>query len=29
VDCGFNIMGMPAVKFDEEGKPTIAWNGEK
>ena len=29
VDCGYNIMGMPAVKFDEEGKPTIAWNGEK
>jgi hypothetical protein len=29
VDCGYNIMGMPAVKFDEEGHPTIAWNGEK
>ncbi len=29
VDCGYNIMGMPAVKFDEDGKPTIAWNGEK
>ena len=29
VDSGYNIMGMPAVKFDEEGKPTIAWNGEK
>ena len=28
VDAGFNIMGMPAVEFDEEGKPTIAWNGE-
>ncbi len=28
VDGGFNIMGMPAVEFDEEGKPTIAWNGE-
>lgn len=28
VDCGFNIMGMPAVNFDEDGKPTIAWNGE-
>lgn len=27
VDNGFNIMGMPAVKFDEKGKPTIAWNG--
>ncbi len=29
VDNGFNIMGMPAVKFDENGKPKIAWNGEK
>ncbi len=28
VDGGYNIMGMPAVKFDEEGKPHIAWNGE-
>jgi enoyl-[acyl-carrier protein] reductase I len=28
VDAGFNIMGMPAVNFDENGKPTIAWNGE-
>jgi enoyl-[acyl-carrier protein] reductase I len=28
VDAGYNIMGMPAVKFDEEGKPHIAWNGE-
>ncbi len=28
VDSGFNIMGMPAVNFDENGKPTIAWNGE-
>jgi len=27
VDCGYNIMGMPAVNFDENGKPTIAWNG--
>ncbi len=27
VDCGYNIMGMPAVKFDEKGKATIAWNG--
>lgn len=26
VDSGFNIMGMPAVEFDE-GKPRIAWNG--
>ncbi len=29
VDGGFNIMGMPAVIFDENGKPHIAWNGEK
>lgn len=28
VDAGFHIMGMPAVIFDENGKPTIAWNGE-
>ncbi len=27
VDSGFNIMGMPAVNFDESGKPSIAWNG--
>lgn len=27
VDCGYNVMGMPAVKFDENGKPEIAWNG--
>lgn len=26
VDSGFNIMGMPAVEFDE-GKPRIIWNG--
>ncbi|WP_320035931.1 enoyl-ACP reductase FabI [Halarcobacter sp.] len=26
VDCGYNIMGMPAVEF-EDGKPRIAWNG--
>jgi len=29
VDAGYNIMGMPAVEFDDEGKPRIAWNGEK
>jgi enoyl-[acyl-carrier protein] reductase I len=29
VDCGYNIMGMPAVSFDEEGKQTIAWDGNK
>jgi len=28
VDSGYNIMAMPAVKFGEDGKPTIAWNGE-
>jgi len=28
VDNGYNIMGMPAVVFDKNGKPTIAWNGE-
>jgi enoyl-[acyl-carrier protein] reductase I len=29
VDSGYNIMGMPAVSFDEEGKQTIAWDGNK
>jgi len=29
VDAGYNLMGMPAVEFDENGKPHIAWNGEK
>jgi len=28
VDAGYNIMGMPAVEFDENGKPHITWNGE-
>lgn len=28
VDGGYNVMGMPAVVFDENGKPHIAWNGE-
>jgi len=28
VDSGYNIMGMPAVLFDEDGKSHIAWNGE-
>jgi enoyl-[acyl-carrier protein] reductase I len=28
VDGGFNIMGMPAVDFNEDGKQVIAWNGE-
>jgi len=27
VDWGYNVMGMPAVEFDENGKPSIAWNG--
>ncbi len=27
VDNGYNIMGLPAVDFDEKGKATIAWNG--
>ncbi len=25
VDSGFNIMGMPAIEFDENGKTEIAW----
>jgi enoyl-[acyl-carrier protein] reductase I len=29
VDNGFNIMGMPSVIFDENGKPHITWNGEE
>lgn len=29
VDNGFNIMGMPATKINEEGKQVIAWNGDK
>ena len=29
VDGGFNIMGMPAVSFDENGKQTIAWDGNR
>lgn len=28
VDAGYNIMGMPAVIFNDNGKPQIAWNGE-
>lgn len=27
VDCGYNIMGMPATILDENGKQKIAWNG--
>ena len=27
VDNGYNIMGMPAVEFGEDGKPHIAWDG--
>jgi enoyl-[acyl-carrier protein] reductase I len=29
VDCGYNIMGMPAVIFEEGQKPRIAWNGQE
>jgi enoyl-[acyl-carrier protein] reductase I len=29
VDNGYNVMGLPAVDFDEKGKATIAWNGER
>ena len=29
VDNGFSIMGMPATKFDENGKQIIAWDGNK
>jgi len=29
VDGGYNIMGMPAVSFDEDGKQHIAWDGNK
>lgn len=29
VDAGYNIMGMPAVEFDENGKPKIAWDGNQ
>ncbi|MCK5111746.1 MAG: enoyl-ACP reductase FabI [Arcobacteraceae bacterium] len=28
VDGGYNIMGMPAVSLNEDGKQTITWNGE-
>ncbi len=28
VDNGYNVMGLPAVEFDERGKVHIAWNGE-
>jgi enoyl-[acyl-carrier protein] reductase I len=27
VDNGFNIMGLPAVVFDDDGRANIAWNG--
>jgi enoyl-[acyl-carrier protein] reductase I len=29
VDSGYNIMGMPAVSFSDDGKQQIAWNGDK
>ncbi len=28
VDSGYNVMGLPAVNFDEKGRASIAWNGE-
>ncbi len=28
VDSGYNVMGMPAVEFDDKGKVHLAWNGE-
>ncbi len=27
VDGGYNIMGMPAVEFDDKGKPSLVWKG--
>jgi enoyl-[acyl-carrier protein] reductase I len=27
VDSGYNIMGMPAVEFDENNKPSLVWKG--
>jgi len=27
VDGGYNVMGMPAVEFDENNKPTLVWKG--
>jgi len=27
VDGGYNIMGMPAVEFDENNKPSLVWKG--
>jgi len=27
VDGGYNVMGMPAVEFDENGKPSLVWKG--
>lgn len=28
VDNGYNVMGLPAVEFDDSGKVKLAWNGE-
>jgi len=28
VDNGYNVMGLPAVEFDDRGKVKLAWNGE-
>jgi len=27
VDGGYNLMGMPAVEFDENNKPSLVWKG--
>jgi len=27
VDGGYNVMGMPAVEFDDKGKPSLVWKG--
>ena len=27
VDSGYNVMGMPAVEFGEDGKPSLVWKG--
>ncbi len=27
VDGGYNVMGMPAVEFDENNKPSLVWKG--
>ncbi len=27
VDSGYHVMGMPAVAFDDDGKPSLVWKG--